>query len=71
MKRFRSIAVWPKGSTSSASLTEDGHPWSDDIHDTEEQAHAVCRALRRHGMGGEGKVFPVRTSVEPVAAAMA
>ena len=39
--------------------------FSDDKHDTEEQAEAVCKMLRERGFGGDGKIFPVRTWVTP------
>lgn len=36
-----------------------------DLHDTQEQAQAVCDILRRDGLGGGGKHFPEKTWVEP------
>ena len=53
---WSSNAEWPKGSV---SLPIDP-PVSTDFHKTEEQADAVCDALRKHGLGGEGKIFPLR-----------
>jgi len=35
-----------------------------DEHDTQRQAEAVCDALKRDGLGGEGKFFPLRTWTE-------
>lgn len=61
--RYRSIAVWPDTIKVGNVV---GKNESDDTHDTKEQAEGVCRLLRKHGFGGEGKVFPVSTRVEPV-----
>jgi len=38
-----------------------------DLHETEDQAKAVCRGLERTGLGGEGKHFPKRTWTENLA----
>lgn len=51
--RWKSKALWPDGET------------TEDEHDTEEQARAVCRLLKQDGMGGLQEVFPKRTWVEP------
>jgi hypothetical protein len=61
MKRWRSIAVWP-GCVSTGNTNQE----SDDFHDSREAAEAVCRGLKRRGLGGEGKIFPVSTRVEEV-----
>lgn len=53
---WTSNAQWPKGSVCQGKTT--------DTHDTEAQARAVCRMLERDGLGGEGKVFPLRTWAE-------
>lgn len=37
-----------------------------DTHDTQEQADAVCRGLKREGLGGERIHFPVRTWSSPI-----
>jgi hypothetical protein len=37
--------------------------FSTDYHETKEQAEAVCASLKRNGLGGEGKSFPLRTWV--------
>ena len=61
MMRFKSCAEWPEGSlatTRSNNITVD-------FHRTKEAATAVCRMLDRDGLGGEGKIFPTRTWVEP------
>lgn len=39
---------------------------TDDKHSTKEAAEAVCRALRREGLGGGREIFPLRTGVEPI-----
>ena len=62
-KRSRSVAVWPDNIRVGNVV---GKNESSDDHDSPEAAHAVCRMLERHGFGGEGKVFPVSTRVEPI-----
>ena len=37
-----------------------------DEHGTKEQAEAVCMMLTRDGLGGEGKIYPLRTWVVAV-----
>jgi hypothetical protein len=61
--RYRSIAVWPTGVLLG---NPDGGNESCDLHDTEQQAAAVCRMLERDGFGGNRKVFPLSTRTEPV-----
>lgn len=51
--RWKSKALWSDGET------------TEDEHDTEAQARAVCRMLKRDGMGGLREVFPTKTWVEP------
>lgn len=55
--RWQSVVEWPKGMALAQST---------DTHDTLEQAEAVIDIIKRDGMGGEGKIFPVRTWVKPV-----
>lgn len=62
-KAWRSIAVWPDTIRVGHIV---GKNESDDTHSSREQAEAVCGLLREHGFGGDGKVFPVSTRVEPV-----
>jgi hypothetical protein len=62
-KAWRSIAVWPD-TISVGNVV--GRNESDDTHDSEEAAEAVCLLLERHGFGGNREVFPVSTRVEPV-----
>jgi hypothetical protein len=57
------VAVWPAGTITAGGTDLDG---SSDEHDTFDQAEAVCDMLNRDGFGGEGKIFPLRTYVEPV-----
>ena len=52
---YQSNALWPDGVCSSKY----GDNISTDTHSTLEQSAGVCRALRREGFGGEGKVFPL------------
>jgi len=35
-----------------------------DWHSTKGQAEGVCKLLKRHGLGGEGYYFPIKTWVE-------
>lgn len=58
-KMFESKAEWPKGSICQARAND----ITTDFHETEAQASAVCRMLERDGLGGERKIFPVRTWV--------
>lgn len=60
---FKSIAVWPD--TIKVGNVE-GKNESVDTHETKGQAEGVCRLLERQGFGGDGKVFPISTRVEPV-----
>lgn len=61
--RHRSIVVWPPG-TPGADEGGESH----DTHRDKESALAVCRAIERDGLGGDGKIFPLSTRVEPVEA---
>lgn len=56
---YKSIAYWPKGSLPYCAIPD----YSEDRHDTKEQAEAICRMLRANGLGGDGKIFPIRTEV--------
>ncbi len=60
MQKFKSIAVWPDGIVHNP----EGTNITEDFHDTYEQANGVIRRLNREGFGGEGKCFPISTSVE-------
>jgi hypothetical protein len=62
-KAWKSIAVWPDTIRVGHIV---GKNESDDTHRSLEAAEVVCRLLRERGFGGEGKVFPVSTRVEPV-----
>ncbi len=63
MKRFKSIARWPKGVGISLGNIDNE---SDDTHTTREQAEAICWRLKREGFGGNGLIFPLSTRVEEV-----
>lgn len=58
--KWTSNAQWPKGSICQRRANDK----TTDSHLTEAAAGAVCRMLARDGLGGEGKVFPLRTWVE-------
>lgn len=57
---WSSNAQWPKGSIRQSRAND----ITTDTHDTEAVATAVCRMLESDGLGGIGKVFPVRTWIE-------
>lgn len=59
---WKSIAWWPYP----AVMLYDKENMSDDKHHDEESARAVCRRLEREGFGGEKKIFPLNTAVEPI-----
>ena len=59
-KSYISCAQWPPDVYSNSS---GGHV-SEDGHDTEAAAAAVCAMLQREGFGGERIRFPLRTWVE-------
>ena len=59
-KCWTSNAQWPKNSI----IQRRANDKTVDFHLTEAAAKAVCRMLERDGLGGEGKVFPLRTWVE-------
>ena len=60
MKQFLSKAQWPDG----AICQRRANDITSDYHYTESAAEAVCRMLERDGLGGGGKIFPVKTWVE-------
>ena len=60
MKRFKSNALWPEGAVRQKRAKNK----TCDFHETEAAASAVCRMLERDGLGGEGKIFPIKTWVE-------
>lgn len=57
-KYYKSKALWPEGTIA--------YNPSEDSHDTESAAFHVCKRLEKEGFGGDGKIFPIRTWVEPV-----
>lgn len=60
MNNWKSVAEWPAGTI----LQRRANDITVDFHETEPAARAVCRMLERDGLGGEGKIFPIRTWVE-------
>ena len=62
--RWKSCAQWPTGTIAGSNDI------STDEHGTREQAEAVCQLLRENGFGGDHQIFPVRTWVEPLSAAI-
>lgn len=58
--KYISNAQWPK--TVKYLFSHDNI--TTDEHETREQAQAVCDMLTRDGMGGLGRVFPIKTWVE-------
>lgn len=57
--KYKSIAEWPPG------LSIENNT-STDVHGSRAAAEAVCRMLREKGLGGDGRVFPIHTRVEPI-----
>ena len=55
---FISKAYWPE----SVSTGNTEHS-STDRHLNKEEAESVCRGLERDGLGGNKKVFPIKTEV--------
>lgn len=64
MKKFTSNAKWPENKYTKL-LAFDNYITSDK-HETAEQAQAVCEALEKDGLGGEGNVYPSETYVRPI-----
>jgi len=56
--KYLSCAKWPPGHTYYRNDT------TTDLHDTREQAEAVCKKLEKEGLGGERIHFPLKTWVE-------
>ena len=54
-KRYQSNTLWPAGVCPGPR----GDNISTDTHDSVEESAGACRLLKRHGFGGEGKVFPL------------
>ena len=59
MMKYFSNAQWPEGPVSQARAND----ITTDSHNTESAAKAVCNMLERDGLGGEGKIFPIKTWV--------
>ena len=58
----QSNALWPKGVCGGMY----GDNITTDVHPSEEHAHAVCDGLWCDGLGGERKIFPLKTWVSDV-----
>jgi hypothetical protein len=58
--KFTSHAEWPP-----SELFISGNI-SVDLHPSREAAEAVCKMLQNNGLGGDRKIFPLRTWVEPI-----
>lgn len=58
--KYLSKAQWPVGAIAQKRVND----VTTDRHRTEASALAVCRMLERDGLGGEGKIFPIRTWIE-------
>jgi hypothetical protein len=58
---WESVAKWPK-----KVITGNDEGLSKDKHATEEQALAVCEALKKEGLGGERQIFPLVTYVREI-----
>jgi len=57
-KLFKSCIEWnPEEVCLENSITTD-------LHETYEQAESICKIIQRDGLGGEGKIFPIKTWVE-------
>ena len=59
--KWTSNAEWPD-----TAPIFNGTRVTTDIHADEQVALGVCRLLNKEGWGGERKIFPKRTWVEPV-----
>ena len=58
-KKYQSNAEWPQGVYDYGARKN----VSTDLHFTEEEAQGICNLLTKHGFGGQGKHYPVRTWV--------
>lgn len=61
MKQYTSNAEWPE---EACIADEFGKLESHDNHDLIGQAESVCVMLEKDGLGGQGKIFPIKTWVE-------
>ena len=57
--RYKSCAKWPEGTIPHCNDVSRVVEYSEDV------ATSVCNRLEAEGYGGEGKVFPLHTWVEP------
>jgi len=60
---WKSRAMWP----ADADLCPSDYRFiTDDNHQTEKMARAVAYMLTKDGFGGDGKIFPLATWIEPI-----
>jgi hypothetical protein len=59
--KFKSIVLWPD-TVSTGKIPNE----SEDTHNSFKAAEAVCKMIKRKGLGGEGKIFPISTRIEPI-----
>lgn len=59
MKKFMSIATWDPCHGFYKNQTTD-------THETKGQAEAVCKLLKKEGLGGEKIHFPIKTYIEEI-----
>ena len=60
--QYKSIAIWPRPEVMLG--THDNR--SEDTHGAWKDADRVCQRLMERGLGGAGKIFPLKTWVETV-----
>ena len=60
--KYASKALWPTGSI----VQKRANDITTDYHATKNAALAVCRMLDRIGLGGDRRIFPVKTWVEEI-----
>ena len=62
MKKYKSWAIWPaREELKGLSTNGDGLPYTEDFHETLNQAKSVCDMLVMKGFGGDKKIFPLLT----------
>lgn len=61
---YDSIVLWPEEVSTGKIPNE-----SRDSHRSKHAAEVVCGRLEAEGLGGEGKIFPISTRVEPTKSA--
>ena len=61
--KYKSVAIYSENSGVSNTY---GEPRTEDIHDDLSSAYAVCKMLNKYGYGGDRKIYPLKTFVEPI-----